>query len=65
MDGMTCIHAWIIQPAHGPTSHGKCKLCPAEREFKNSVTEKAYADFKPGWPNRRQDTDAELAELEG
>ena len=30
-----CIHYWIIETAHGPTSMGVCKYCGEEREFAN------------------------------
>jgi hypothetical protein len=31
----TCRHHWIIQSRNGPTSKGRCKICLAEREFRN------------------------------
>jgi len=31
-----CRHYWIIESPKGPTSRGVCKLCGAEREFRNS-----------------------------
>jgi len=31
-----CQHHWIIASPHGPTSTGRCKLCGASREFRNS-----------------------------
>lgn len=34
---MTCIHAWQIATAKGPTSLGVCILCDEEREFKNAT----------------------------
>jgi hypothetical protein len=30
-----CRHHWLIDPPSGPTSHGQCRLCGAEREFSN------------------------------
>ena len=30
-----CRHYWIIESPKGPTSMGVCKLCGAEKEFKN------------------------------
>jgi hypothetical protein len=35
----TCCHHWIIEPALGPTSQGKCKLCGEEKTFLNVVEE--------------------------
>jgi hypothetical protein len=31
-----CKHRWIIEPANGPTSMGRCRHCGAEREFINN-----------------------------
>jgi hypothetical protein len=33
----TCSHHWIIEPALGPTSEGRCKLCGAKKVFLNIV----------------------------
>lgn len=30
-------HHWLIESPNGPTSKGVCRLCGAEREFKNSI----------------------------
>ena len=30
-----CTHYWIIEPAVGATSIGRCKHCHEEREFSN------------------------------
>jgi hypothetical protein len=32
-----CIHHWIVEPADGPTSRGRCKRCGSERRFSNST----------------------------
>ena len=32
-----CVHHWQIAIANGPVSHGKCKLCKAEKDFLNSI----------------------------
>ncbi len=32
-----CSHRWMIESPNGPTSMGKCMVCGAEGEFKNSV----------------------------
>ena len=39
-----CSHYWLIDAAGGPTSMGVCRLCGAERQFKN------YLDNAP-WDN--------------
>ena len=31
------IHHWMIEPASGPVSKGKCKLCKEVKDFENSV----------------------------
>ena len=31
-------HHWIIESPAGPTSHGVCKFCGAEKDFVNSST---------------------------
>ena len=30
-------HHWIIQPAEGPVSQGKCKICKISKDFANSM----------------------------
>lgn len=32
-----CQHHWLIEPAGGPTSKGRCRLCGEERFFRNSL----------------------------
>jgi len=39
-----CRHHWLIESAQGPTSMGMCKLCGAQREFKNSATDFLWED---------------------
>lgn len=34
-----CRHYWIIEPAQGPVSQGKCQTCQEVREFQNSIVE--------------------------
>ncbi len=34
-----CHHHWIIESAHGRSSHAICKICGAQREFLNAVPE--------------------------
>ena len=38
-----CTHHWVIETPSGPVSHGACKLCGQEREFKN------YLENTPYW----------------
>jgi len=30
-----CYHHWVIETADGPVSKGRCRLCDAEKEFRN------------------------------
>lgn len=32
-----CRHHWLIESPHGATSMGICKLCGAQKEFRNSA----------------------------
>ena len=32
-----CVHHWVIEPANGPVSEGRCKRCEVTRDFSNSV----------------------------
>ena len=49
-----CRHHWIIQPALGPLSDGKCRNCGEVREFKNSI------DFETEWSSRRDVARSEM-----
>jgi len=33
----TCRHHWVIDSPQGATSRGVCKICGAEKEFRNSA----------------------------
>ena len=39
---MTCSHHWVIDTPAGPLSHGRCKLCGLDREFRNSPDNAFY-----------------------
>jgi hypothetical protein len=32
-----CVHYWIIEPPHGPTSKGRCRYCGTVAEFFNDL----------------------------
>jgi hypothetical protein len=32
-----CVHHWIIESPHGPTSQGRCRYCGAVAEFFNDL----------------------------
>jgi hypothetical protein len=40
----TCRHHWLIESPHGATSMGVCKLCGAEKEFRNSAGDFLWED---------------------
>lgn len=40
----SCRHHWIIESPRGVTSKGRCKLCGAEREFRNSANDNLWED---------------------
>lgn len=39
-----CRHHWLIESPHGPTSLGRCKLCGAQKEFRNSGCDWLWED---------------------
>ena len=45
-EGPQCCHHWVIQPATGPVSTGKCLNCDEIRDFKNYVEASTWGDDK-------------------
>ncbi|MDO8751199.1 MAG: hypothetical protein Q7K03_08665 [Dehalococcoidia bacterium] len=45
--GVLCHHYWVIDSAGGPTSKGVCRLCGAQRQFKNYLEDAPWDDEKP------------------
>jgi len=39
-----CRHHWLIESPRGVTSMGNCKLCGAEREFRNSAGDRLWEE---------------------
>ena len=39
-----CRHHWLIESPHGATSMGICKLCGAQKEFRNSAYDRLWED---------------------
>ncbi len=39
-----CFHHWLIDSPSGPTSTGVCRLCGAEREFRNFLEGARWED---------------------
>jgi hypothetical protein len=35
-DARGCVHHWMVEPAGGPTSGARCRLCGEERAFYNN-----------------------------
>ena len=40
-----CVHHWLIEPASGGDSQGKCKKCKTLKKFSNS----GWEDSRSGW----------------
>ena len=49
-----CVHHWIIDPANGPVSEGRCKKCGARKDFFNAFEVAAW--------NHRIDVETKRAE---
>ena len=41
-----CQHFWVIEPAMGPESPGKCRTCGETRDFKNYVEGSGWGDTR-------------------
>jgi len=39
-----CRHHWLIESPHGATSMGICRLCRAQKEFRNSAADGLWDD---------------------
>ena len=39
-----CRHHWLIESPHGATSMGICKICGAQKEFRNSAGDFLWED---------------------
>lgn len=39
-----CRHHWLIESPHSATSMGFCKLCGAQKEFRNSAQDRLWED---------------------
>lgn len=46
MSNDNCPHHWLIEPAEGTTSWGKCTLCGKRREFSNIIEIGAWRQFR-------------------
>ena len=42
VSSVICAHHWVIETPAGPLSHGRCKLCGQDREFRNSPDNAFY-----------------------
>ncbi|MDA1337658.1 MAG: hypothetical protein O3C23_02775 [bacterium] len=52
-------HYWVIQPANGPTSDGKCQFCKETRDFKNFVESESRGNSSTKNRPRRSSADEE------
>jgi len=62
-----CRHHWLIESPHGATSMGICKLCGAQKEFRNSAhgwlwEDEPFSELSRGRWARFQDPRAPLTE---
>lgn len=39
-----CRHHWVIEPASGPVSKGRCRLCGLEKEFRNYLEQAPWGE---------------------
>jgi len=42
----SCVHHWIIEPAEGKTSQGRCEKCQEVRAFDNSIPDDQFSFTK-------------------
>ena len=52
-----CRHHWVIESPDGPMSKGACRLCGAEREFRNYLENPRWEDFtldRPAYSERSE-----------
>ena len=66
----TCRHHWLIDAPHGATSPGICKLCGAQKEFRNSAGDFLWEDepmseLSYGQWGRSRSISAPVGEREG
>lgn len=54
--GDVCVHHWIVEPASGPISRGRCKRCGEERTFSNSTEAATEEVLKAGAAAERTDS---------
>ena len=45
MTTTACEHFWKVEPAHGPTSEGRCEVCHTVKTFSNLE----QTDRRPSW----------------
>jgi hypothetical protein len=50
-----CKHHWVIEPASGPFSKGKCRICGESREFRNYLEETPWSEVKAFYTRARTD----------
>ena len=60
-----CKHHWLIEPANGPFSRGRCKLCGAEKLFDNILADLlAQKDIaEPFEPDNSENSTEKLEEI--
>jgi len=58
-----CRHHWLIEPANGPSSLGKCKFCGEEKSFDNMLAD-IMSQKDVSEPFESDDVDADDDNLE-
>ena len=53
-----CHHHWVIQPATGPVSQGRCQTCGEVRDFMNYVESASWGDTRLGNRSRGETNDS-------
>ncbi|MEX0762880.1 MAG: hypothetical protein WD208_08800 [Dehalococcoidia bacterium] len=47
----SCTHHWVIEPPNGAVSHGRCRVCGENKEFRNSFEYSSwYGTKSPNGP---------------
>jgi hypothetical protein len=60
-----CCHHWVIEFAVGPLSKGECRLCGAERVFRNHLRWAEIAPVRPMTGRRQVDDNSAIDEKRG
>lgn len=65
MGGHNCCHHWVIDLAIGPLSKGECRLCGAERLFRNHLRLAEIAPVRAMVGQRQAEANSLIGERRG